>query len=91
MFQIRKLYYRFIAKVSEIETFENYTGFGLYERRVIDIVKSFRDPYPYFRGLIADIGFKPRRIANLKFRHRPFQHVDHAVRDAILKAKNAKR
>jgi len=56
MFWVRKMYYRFIYRVSEIETFENYTGFGLYERRVIDIVKSFGDPYPYFRGMIAEIG-----------------------------------
>jgi hypothetical protein len=50
------MYYRLISRLSEIETFENYTGFGLYERRVIEIVKSFHDPYPYFRGVIAEIG-----------------------------------
>jgi glycosyltransferase involved in cell wall biosynthesis len=56
MFRVRKMYYRLISRLSEIETFENYTGFGLYERRVIEIVKSFHDPYPYFRGVIAEIG-----------------------------------
>lgn len=62
MFSIRKMYYRFITRVSEIETFENYTGFGLYERRVIDIVKSFQDPYPYFRGMIAEIGLPHKKL-----------------------------
>ena len=56
MFRIRRMYYRLISRLSEIETFENYTGFGLYDRRVIEIVKSFHDPYPYFRGIIAEIG-----------------------------------
>src|ERR1035438_10251305 len=56
MFWIRRKYYRLVAGLSSIETFENFTGFGLYDRRVIDIVKSFNDPYPYFRGVIAEIG-----------------------------------
>ncbi len=56
MFRVRKIYYRLISRLSEIETFENYTGFGLYDRRVVEIVKSFQDPYPYFRGVIAEIG-----------------------------------
>jgi glycosyltransferase involved in cell wall biosynthesis len=53
---IRKKYYRLVYRLSEIETFEGFSGFGLYDRRVIDIVKSCNDPYPYFRGLIAEIG-----------------------------------
>jgi glycosyltransferase involved in cell wall biosynthesis len=56
MLWVRRRYYRLINQVSEIETFESFSGFGLYERRVIDLVKSFDDPYPYFRGLIAEIG-----------------------------------
>lgn len=56
MFWIRKKYYRLINRLSSIETFENFTGFGLFDRRVVDIVKSFDDPYPYFRGMIAEIG-----------------------------------
>ncbi|MCU1234546.1 MAG: glycosyl transferase, family 2 [Candidatus Solibacter sp.] len=56
MFRVRKGYYRLVNRLAPIETFENFTGFGLYDRRVIDIVKSFDDPYPYFRGIIAEIG-----------------------------------
>ena len=62
MFWIRKLYYRLVNRLSSIETFENFTGFGLYDRRVIDIVKSFDDPYPYFRGVIAEIGLPFKTI-----------------------------
>src|SRR5215471_12505181 len=56
MFWVRKRYYRLVNRLSSIQTFENFTGFGLYDRRVLDIIKSFNDPYPYFRGMIAEIG-----------------------------------
>jgi hypothetical protein len=56
MFWVRKRYYRLVSRLSSVETFENFTGYGLYDRRVIDIVKSCNDPYPYFRGMIAEIG-----------------------------------
>jgi len=56
------MYYRLISRLSEIETFENYTGFGLYDRRVVEIVKSFDDPYQYFRGVIAEIGLPHAKL-----------------------------
>lgn len=58
MFWIRKRYYRLVNRLSGVETFENYTGFGLYDRKVVDVIKRFDDPYPYFRGMIAEAGFK---------------------------------
>ena len=62
MFWIRKRYYALVNRLSSIETFENFTGFGLYDRRVVDLVKSFNDPYPYFRGMIAEIGLPHKKI-----------------------------
>jgi len=56
MFWIRKQYYRLVRRLSGVETYENFTGFGLYDRKVIEIIKRFDDPYPYFRGIIAEIG-----------------------------------
>ena len=56
MFWARKQYYRLAERLSSIETIQNYTGFGLYDRKVVDLVKAFDDPYPYFRGMIAEIG-----------------------------------
>jgi glycosyltransferase involved in cell wall biosynthesis len=56
MFWIRKLYYQFVNRLSGVETYENFTGFGLFDRKVVDLVKQFDDPYPYFRGMIAEIG-----------------------------------
>ena len=56
MFWLRKQYYRLVERISSIETIQNFTGFGLYDRKVIELVRSFEDPYPYFRGMIAEIG-----------------------------------
>ena len=56
MFWIRKKYYRLVNRLSGVETYENFTGFGLYDRKVIDAIKQFDDPYPYFRGMIAEVG-----------------------------------
>jgi glycosyltransferase involved in cell wall biosynthesis len=56
MFWARKQYYRLAERLSSIETIQNFTGFGLYDRKVVELVRSFDDPYPYFRGMIAEIG-----------------------------------
>lgn len=56
MFWVRKKYYAWVQRLSTIQTFENFTGFGLYDRQVVEAVRSFDDPYPYFRGMIAEIG-----------------------------------
>lgn len=56
MYWIRTQYYKLVRRLSDIETYEHFTGFGLYDRKVIELVKQFRDPYPYFRGEIAEIG-----------------------------------
>ncbi|MEQ8225830.1 MAG: glycosyltransferase family 2 protein [Candidatus Eremiobacterota bacterium] len=58
MFFIRKLYYNLISNLSEIELIKNFTGFGLYDKKVIEALRQIDDPYPYFRGLICDIGFE---------------------------------
>ena len=62
MFWVRKKYYRISSQLSCIETFENFTGFGLYDRRVVDQVKAMNDPYPYFRGMIAEIGLPHKKL-----------------------------
>ena len=56
MFWLRKQYYKLADRLSSIQTIQNYTGFGLYDRRVVELIRSFDDPYPYFRGMIAEIG-----------------------------------
>jgi len=56
LFRARTLYYRLVQRLSSLQTFENFTGFGLFDRKVVETVRSFGDAYPYFRGMIAEIG-----------------------------------
>ena len=62
MFWLRKQYYKFAERMSSIETIQNFTGFGLYDRKVVELVRQFDDPYPYFRGIIAEIGLPTVKI-----------------------------
>jgi glycosyltransferase involved in cell wall biosynthesis len=62
MFFIRGLFYRIIDRLSEIPLIRNFTGFGLYDRVVMDKLREIDDPYPYFRGLICDLGYERAEI-----------------------------
>ena len=57
MFALRRLYYATIGRIADIKLIPHYTGFGLYDREVIEGLRRIDDPYPYFRGLIADMGY----------------------------------
>lgn len=59
MFAARSFFYRLLSKMAETSDppIENFTGFGLYDRKFIDVLRTLDDPYPYFRGLITDLGF----------------------------------
>lgn len=62
MYRIRSVYYRTVARLTDVKVLEHFTGFGLYDRQVIDILKrDFSDPHPYFRGQIAEIGL-PHKV-----------------------------
>jgi glycosyltransferase involved in cell wall biosynthesis len=62
MFFARKQYYRLAERLSSIETFQNFTGFGLYDRKVIELVRQLGDPYPYLRGMLAEIGLPYKKM-----------------------------
>lgn len=62
MFLIRSFYYALINRLSEIKLVKNFTGFGLYDKCIIDILRGIDDPYPYFRGLIFELGFNVAEI-----------------------------
>jgi glycosyltransferase involved in cell wall biosynthesis len=57
MFRIRQIYYRTITNISEVPLIQNATGAGLYDRIVVEVLRQINDPYPYFRGLVCEIGF----------------------------------
>jgi polyisoprenyl-phosphate glycosyltransferase len=66
---VRSFYYRLVANLSTIEIVKNATGFGLYDKAVIDALRRIDDPYPYFRGLLSDIGYP---ITTIPF-HQPMR------------------
>jgi glycosyltransferase involved in cell wall biosynthesis len=57
LFFVRKLYYRFVSSISEVKLVPNATGAGLFDKCVIDVLRKIDDPYPYFRGLVCEVGF----------------------------------
>jgi glycosyltransferase involved in cell wall biosynthesis len=59
---LRTAYYNTVKRLADIELTPHSTGFGLYDKQVIDILRGLDDPYPYFRGLISDIGFESAKI-----------------------------
>ncbi|GHT95477.1 glycosyl hydrolase [Betaproteobacteria bacterium] len=73
MFLVRRAFYKTISNISEIDLIQNANGFGLYDRSIIEVMRKMDDPYPYFRGMISEIGFKhaeipfeqPRRIRGI--------------------------
>lgn len=57
LFTIRRMYYRIVKRLADVELIENVTGFGLYDRKVIESLRALDDPYPYVRGLITELGY----------------------------------
>lgn len=55
---LRKIYYKLITRVSDTPLVKDVTGFGLYDKRVMDEIRRINDPYPYLRGLICDLGYE---------------------------------
>lgn len=55
---LRTCYYKLIHRMSEVEQIEHFTGFGLYDRSFVDVLRSLDDPTPFIRGIIAELGFR---------------------------------
>lgn len=70
---LRKTYYRFVDGISDINLIADCTGFGLYDREVLDHLRQINDPYPFLRGLICELGYdiktipfdQPRRLRGI--------------------------
>jgi len=63
MFFIRNVFYTLMDKMADTEQISNFTGFALYDKKFIDAIRQIDDPYPYFRGMVADLGFNRIEIA----------------------------
>lgn len=55
---LRSCYYKMIKKMSSVDQIEHFTGFGLYDRSFIDVLRNLKDPTPFLRGIVAELGFK---------------------------------
>jgi polyisoprenyl-phosphate glycosyltransferase len=62
LFKLRTWYYNLLSSLSEVKIYKNFTGFGLYSKKVMNEIKRIPDPYPFFRGMIAEVGYKVARI-----------------------------
>lgn len=70
---LRKLYYRILEGITDIQLVRDATGFGLYDKKVLDEIRKINDPYPYLRGLICELGYpiktiefkQPRRVRGI--------------------------
>ena len=62
MYSVRGAYYRLLDRIADIRIVRQATGFGLYDRVVIDQLRRLDDPYPYFRGLVAELGYETATV-----------------------------
>jgi len=70
---LRKMYYKFLDSISEVAIVKDATGFGLYDKEVLDYIRVINDPYPFLRGLICELGYEikcipfnqPRRLRGI--------------------------
>lgn len=61
-YMLRTVYYRIIGSMSEVEQIEHFTGFGLYDRSFIKVLKDLDDPTPFIREIVAELGYKRKDI-----------------------------
>lgn len=62
MYWLRGCYYKMIKKLSDVEQIEQFTGFGLYDKRFIQVLRELDDPTPFLRGIVAELGFRRKEI-----------------------------
>ena len=58
----RSIYYKMIKKFSNVEQIEHFTGSGLYDKSFVNVLRKLKDPTPFLRGIVAELGFKRKEI-----------------------------
>ena len=59
---IRSCYYKMMIKMSDVEQIEHFTGFGLYDKSFVEVMRELKDPMPYIRGVVSELGFERKEI-----------------------------
>lgn len=62
MYRLRGMYYKIIKKFSNVEQIEHFTGSGLYDREFVEVLRNLKDPTPFLRGIVAELGYKRKEI-----------------------------
>lgn len=62
MYKLRSIYYKLIKKFSNVEQIEHFTGSGLYDKEFVEVLRELKDPTPFLRGIVAELGFKRKEI-----------------------------
>jgi glycosyltransferase involved in cell wall biosynthesis len=62
MFALRTLYYHIVDNLAEVRINKNNTGFGLYDKKVVEELRKLEEPYPFFRGLVSELGFEAAKV-----------------------------
>ena len=62
MYFVRSCYYKLMKKFSDIRQIEHFTGFGLYDRSFVEVLRNLHDPVPFLRGIVAELGYKIKII-----------------------------
>jgi glycosyltransferase involved in cell wall biosynthesis len=62
MYFLRSCYYKLIKKMSSVEQIEHFTGFGLYDKSFVKVLRDLKDPIPFIRGIVGELGFKKTEI-----------------------------
>ena len=67
---LRTCYYKMIRRMSSVDQIEHFTGFGLYDRSFVDVMRELDDPAPFLRGVIAELGFARTEIPYVQAKRR---------------------
>ena len=62
IYALRCLYYKMIRKFSQVDQIEHFTGFGLYDKAFIEVLRELDDPTPFLRGIVAELGFRRKEV-----------------------------
>lgn len=62
MYKFRSIYYKVIKKFSNVEQIEHFTGSGLYDREFVEVLRNLKDPTPFLRGIVAELGYRRKEI-----------------------------
>ena len=62
MYRLRTMYYKLIKRFSKVDQIEHFTGFGLYDRSFLDVMRQLDDPTPFIRGIVAELGGRRKEV-----------------------------